>query len=66
MPSGSFKEEVKERFMQAVERVKKPKKVHKGITACPEDQHIHVQVLVAFFKSLIIDILLKAMAKNVL
>ena len=48
MPSGSFKEEVKERFMQAVERVKRPKKVHKGITACPEDQHIHVQVLVAF------------------
>ena len=49
MPPGSFKEKVKERFMQAVERVKRPKKVHKGITACPEDRHIHVQVFVAFF-----------------
>merc|ERR1711974_394285 len=43
---GSFKEEVKERFMQAVERVKRrprSRQVYKGITACPENRHIHVQ-----------------------
>jgi len=51
---GSFKEEVKERFMQAVERVKRPKKkVPKGITACPEDQHIHVQCCPIFVSKLI-------------
>ena len=41
--------------MQAVERVKRPKsrQVHKGITACPEDQHIHVQCCPIYVSKLI-------------